>query len=92
MLLAGLLLHALYFVSAPLGAEENDATQAEQQTEIPTDKFDRGTPRRSGEGFIRATDISDYETAAEYLEWRIIRGPAKERSCEHLARRLEVII
>ena len=92
MLLAGLLLHALYFVSAPLGAEENDATQAEQQTEIPTDKFDRGTPRRSGEGFIRATDISDYETAAEYLDLRNIRGPAKELSGEQLARRLEVII
>ena len=92
MLLACLLLHALYFVSAPLGAEENDATQAEQQTEIPTDKFDRGTPRRSGEGFIRATDISDYETAAEYLDLRNIRGPAKELSGEQLARRLEVII
>ena len=58
---------------------------------VPVDEYDRGTPKRSGDAFVRALDVSDYETAAEYLDLRNIRGEAKEFTGPQLARRFEVV-
>jgi len=59
---------------------------------IPVDEFDRGTPRRSAEGFLTLADASDLETAAEYLDLRNLRGEASELTGAQLARRLYVIV
>jgi len=59
---------------------------------IPADDFDRGTPRRSAEGFLTLADASDLETAAEYLDLRNLRGEASELTGAQLARRLYVIV
>ncbi|MGI9224637.1 MAG: mechanosensitive ion channel family protein [Woeseiaceae bacterium] len=59
--------------------------------EIPADAFERGTPYRSAEGFIKAAEKGDYEVAAEYLDLRNLRGAATELDGAQLARRLYVI-
>ena len=59
---------------------------------IPLDKFDRGTPERSARGFIEAAEAGDFETAAEYLDLRNLRGDARELTGAQLARRLNVIV
>ena len=59
---------------------------------IPADEFERGTPLRSAEGFLTVVDTGDYETAAEYLDLRNLRGEARELTGAQLARRLNVII
>ena len=60
--------------------------------EVVADEFDRGTPMRSGDGFIAAVEKGDYETAAEYLDLRNLRGDATELTGEQLARRLYIVI
>lgn len=59
---------------------------------IPADDFDRGTPRRSADGFMAAIDQGDYESATEYLDLRNLRGAARDLTAAQLARRLFVII
>jgi MscS family membrane protein len=59
---------------------------------IPADEFDRGTPRRSEAGFVAAANMGDYETAAEYLDLRNLRGEASELTGPELARRFNVIV
>jgi MscS family membrane protein len=73
---------------------EARAQEAEQETEIviPADDFDRGTPKRSVEGFIAAVDKADYTLAAEYMDLRNLRGEAEDLEPEQLARRLSVIV
>ena len=63
-----------------------------QAVPIPDDEFDRGTPVRSAEGFVAAAEAGDFETAAEYLDLRNLRGEASELSGPQLARRLHVIV
>ena len=63
-----------------------------QTVPIPDDEFDRGTPVRSAEGFVAAAEAGDFETAAEYLDLRNLRGEASALSGEQLARRLYVIV
>ena len=58
---------------------------------VPDDEFDRGTPMRSAEGFLAAAEAGDFETAAEYLDLRNLRGDANELTGPQLARRLYVI-
>ena len=59
---------------------------------IPDDGFNRGTPMRSGDGFMEAAEAGDFETAAEYLDLRNLRGEADDLTGPQLARRLHVII
>ena len=61
-------------------------------TAIPADPFERGTPKRSAEGFIAAADAGDYETAAEYLDLRNLRGEGRDLTGAQLARRLFVVV
>jgi MscS family membrane protein len=73
--------------SAPPAVEE----MASEELDIPEDQFDRGTPRRTTEGFIAAVDAGDFEKAANYLDLRNLRGEATEYTGAQLARRLYVI-
>jgi MscS family membrane protein len=73
--------------SAPPAVEET----AGEELDIPEDQFDRGTPRRTTEGFIAAVDAGDFEKAANYLDLRNLRGEATEYTGAQLARRLYVI-
>lgn len=59
---------------------------------IPADEFGRGTPSRSADGYIAAADAGDYETAAEYLDLRNLKGEAREMTGAELARQFLVIV
>ncbi len=82
---------ALGLVCLQASAQDN-SSQAADGPAIPADKFDRGTPLRSAEGFLAAVDNADYEAAAEYLDLRNLHGEASELSGAQLTRRLFVII
>ncbi len=86
-----LLVLGLGLVSLQISAQDASSPAAGGPV-IPVDEFDRGTPHRSAEGFIAAVDTGDYETAAEYLDLRNLRGEARELTGAQLARRLDVII
>jgi len=84
----------LYALSAVAFAQESTDQQdsAADVPLIPADEFNRGTPFRSGEGFLTAADLGAYETAAEYLDLRNLRGAARDLTGAQLARRFAVII
>jgi len=73
-------------------AAEESAPPAIEKPDVPADKFDRGTPQRSADGFLAAADAGDLEKAAEYLDLRNLRGEATDYTGVQLARRLQVII
>ena len=75
-------------------AAQVNAQQSPEETEpdVVPDEFKRGTPLRSIEGFLAAVDAGDYETAAEHLDLRNLRGDAVNLTSAQLARRLDVII
>ena len=81
----------LAVVSVQVNAQES-VTPAEDAIAVPADEFDRGTPLRSGNAFMAAVDLGDYDTAAEYLDLRNVHGEARELTGAELARRLLVII
>jgi MscS family membrane protein len=90
-----LLLLSLLLVGVQISAQEDEAPAEDPATEdllIPADRLDRGTPMRSAEGFLLAADAADYETAAEYLDLRNLRGEATELTGAQLARRFSVIV
>lgn len=76
----------------PEETAQGKSSPAKPGPEIPADKFDRGTPRRSAEGFLVAVDKADYDTAAEFLDLRNLRGVARTLTGAQLARRFSVII
>lgn len=79
----------------PVAAQESTpeiAPVVSQEPVIPEDPFDRGTPRRTADGFVAAVDAGDFEKASEYLDLRNLRGVASEYTGAQLARRLYVII
>jgi MscS family membrane protein len=86
-----LLLVTLLLAGAQVSAQD-DSVPAMDGPIIPADEFDRGTPLRSAEGFQAAVDEADYDTAAEYLDLRNLRGEAGRLSGAQLSRRLFVII
>ena len=86
-----MLLLALLLAGVQVSAQDNSAPPTDGPV-IPADEFDRGTPRRSADGFLAAVDEADYETAAEYLDLRNLRGEARELTGVQLARRFSVII
>ena len=86
-----ILLLVLGLAGLPASAQQENAPTAEAPV-IPTDEFGRGTPRRSADGFMAAVDKGDFETAAEYMDLRNLRGEAINLTGAQLARRLNVII
>ncbi len=81
------LLLCLGLVCFQVSAQELDSPAAEAPI-IPADEFDRGTPRRSVDGYLAAVDNGDYETAAEYLDTNNLLGEATELNGTQLARQL----
>lgn len=84
------LLLLLGLICIPATAQDDVAT-AELVPVIPDDEFSRGTPLRSGNGFMAAIDAGDFETATEYMDLRNLLGAAEELTGTELARRLSVI-
>jgi MscS family membrane protein len=82
----------LGIVALPVIAQEETADPPADVPEIVVDQFDRGTPLRTANGFNTAVEKGDYETAAEYLDLRNLRGDATELTGAQLARRLSIII
>ena len=84
---------ALFFgvFTLPAIAQEDPDPSADIP-DIVVDQFDRGTPMRSGNGFIAAAEKGDFETASEYLDLRNLRGTATELTGAQLARRLYIIV
>ncbi len=77
----------LLLLPPPAQSEEEEALP-----EIPADNLGRGTPKRSSDGFIAAADAGDYETAAEYLDLRNLRGEARDLSGAELAQQFFIIV
>lgn len=73
-------------------AQEETADPPADVPDIVVDEFDRGTPMRSANGFNAAVEKGDFETAAEYLDLRNLRGDATELTGAQLARRLSIIV
>jgi len=87
------LLLGLALICLQLNAQEEDSAPAPaDEPDIPADEFARGTPLRSAEGFVTAVDEGEFETAAEYLDLRNLRGASRQLTGEQLSRRLGVII
>jgi MscS family membrane protein len=86
-----LLLLGLALACLQVSAQDNSSLAADGPV-IPADEFNRGTPFRSAEGLLKAADRADYESAAEYLDLRNLRGEARELTGAQLARRLDVIV
>jgi MscS family membrane protein len=89
MILCRLILLGLLALGADVSAAEDPVPV---EPEVVADAFNRGTPLGSAEGFLAATDTNDYETAAEYLDLRNIRGDAAKLTGMQLARRFDVIV
>lgn len=81
----------LGLVTIPVIAQDSP-DQAPETPVIIDDDFDRGTPMRSANGFSAAAERGDYESAAEYLDLRNLRGKATDLTGVQLARRLSVIV
>ena len=88
---ASIIVLALASVCAQVGAQPVTPSP-KVAPNIPADDFDRGTPRKSAEGFLAATNKGDLVTAAEYMDLRNLRGEATELTGTQLARRFYVII
>ena len=86
-----LVLLTLGLACVPINAQDA-GSQAADNPAIPADDFDRGTPHRSFEGFLAAAGMGDYETAAEYLDLRNLRGEASKLTGAQLARQFNVIV
>ena len=91
---AAMLVFALH---APFGfAQETAPVQAEQNPapdiDVVEDEFDRGTPRRSLLGFLKAAQDRDFETAAEYLDLRNLPKRMKIKDGSRLAHGLSIVI
>ena len=82
------LLLALGLACLPINAQDAGSPSTDIP-EIPTDTFDLGTPYRSAEGSLATAGKGDYETAAEYLDLRNLRGEARALTGAQLARRLK---
>jgi MscS family membrane protein len=89
--LSKLVLLALGLVCLTSNAQ-NVGSSATDNPAIPVDEFDRGTPHRSVTGFLTAAGMSDYETAAQYLDLRHLRGEARKLPGAELARRFNVVV
>jgi MscS family membrane protein len=59
---------------------------------IPDDEFDRGTPRRTVQGFMKATGKGEYERAEQYLELSNLARGLTEKEGRELARELRIVL
>jgi MscS family membrane protein len=96
-LLLGLALHATGGQPHPhaaVGAQghEPGGQPGAVATDIPVDDLDRGTPRRTVAGFLRAVRARHYPRAAAYLDLRGLSAEEAQISGPQLARQLKVVL
>ena len=98
MTLAGVMRRRWLLLSASILAAVQAAAQDEAEPPaspeppaVIADEFDRGTPLRSVEMFLKVAEVGDYQTAAQYLDLRNLRGEAGNLPGAVLAERLYVI-
>jgi len=79
-------------------AEGNAQAPAEEKKPIlkaappgPVDDFERGNPRSSLKGYLKATRDGDFKTAAEYVDFRNLPNRMKKYDKEQLARMLKIV-
>jgi MscS family membrane protein len=70
---------------------EQKPTQTKGQPAGPDDEFDRGVPRTSVEGFLKAASERNYERAAEYLDLRNLPRGLDQSDGPTLARELKIV-
>jgi MscS family membrane protein len=64
----------------------------QEASDIPVDDFDRGTPRRTVEGFLQAARAHNYRRAAEYLDLQRVPAEEAESLGPQLARYLKIVL
>ena len=75
--------------------EEKDAKQPEPKKVKPlgpADEFNRGVPRSSLKGYLKAARDGDFERAAEYLDLRYLPGRMDKSQGPQLARQLKIAL
>jgi len=75
--------------------EEKDAKQPEPKKVKPlgpADEFDRGVPRSSLKGYLKAASDGDFDRAAKYLDLRYLPSWMDERKGPPLARQLKIAL
>ena len=73
--------------------EEKDAKQPEPKKVKPlgpADEFNRGVPRSSLKGYLKAARDGDFKRAAEYLDLRYLSGGMDKNQGPQLARQLKI--
>ena len=77
----------------------SEAGRPSKQAEPPTlkvigpeDEFNRGVPRSSVAGFLKATQVGDYERAAEYLDLQNLPRGMRKSDGPDLAQKLKVVV
>jgi len=96
----GLMFGILLLPAGPVVAQESAAPPAAAAAApeesagpvVPTDAFNRGTPRRSMEGFLIAIENADWESAVEYLDLRNLPSRYADVDPALLAQGLGIVI
>ena len=102
------LLIAAYVLAAhsPAIAQSNPATQSNSKEDKsadqpepkkvkplgPADEFNRGVPRSSLKGYLKAARDGDFERAAKYLDMRYLPGGMDQSQGPQLARQLKIVL
>jgi MscS family membrane protein len=86
-----LLLATIVAATQSLAQEEAETATSQAPPAVVADEFDRGTPARSVEMFLKVAEVGDFETASQYLDMRNLRGEAGSLPGAVLAERLYVI-
>src|SRR5210317_914821 len=71
---------------------DTDKESKEEHSYNYLDDLNRDTPRGSLEGFLRATEENDYETAAKYLDLRGIPKKLRDEKGPQLAKKIKFVI
>ncbi|MBL4823286.1 MAG: mechanosensitive ion channel [Colwellia sp.] len=62
------------------------------EANVPEDKYRRGQPRSSFQGFLSAVKKQDYATATEYIDYRNLPAEVLNVGKEELARQLYMVL
>ncbi len=77
--------------AASATSKEEEIKKKLKQAAIPEDKFGRGTPRNTVDGFLEAARNQDFKRAAEYLDLRRLTPSRQKSQGPKLARELKIV-
>jgi len=81
------------FITAPVVAQDSDASaDAPPAEREDRDALGRDTPRGTVEGYLKAAESGDYETAIEYLDLRNLPKNVRDEDPAKLVRILDIVI